>query len=55
MLNLTNITGAEVVEVRINDNGSTLWVNTEQGCVLRICQIKYIQVEDNRRRRKPCL
>jgi hypothetical protein len=37
---MQDITGAECVEVLISDNGKVLWVNTENGCVLRICQMK---------------
>jgi len=47
---MIDVTGAEAVEVRISMDGSTMWVNTEQGCVLRICRAKIIQVEDERKR-----
>jgi hypothetical protein len=43
-----DITGAEGVQVQIKDDGKVLWVNTENGCVLRICQIKHIEVNDGR-------
>jgi hypothetical protein len=43
-----DITGADGVQVQIKDDGKVLWVNTENGCVLRICQIKYIEVNDER-------
>ena len=37
---MKDITGAEAVEVYVSDDDKTLWVNTEKGCVLRICRIK---------------
>jgi len=39
---------AEGVEVSIREDGRVLWVNTEEGCVLRISKIKQIVVEDAR-------
>lgn len=45
---LVDITGAEIVDVEIRDDGKVLWVNTERGCVLRICRIKNVEVIDRR-------
>lgn len=45
---MLDITGAEYVQVAIRDDGKVLWVNTEQGCVLRICQVKNIEIVDER-------
>lgn len=42
-----DITGAECVEVSVRRDEKVLWVNTENGCVLRICQIKNICVDGN--------
>ncbi len=39
---------AEVVEVQVREDGRVLWVNTLQGCQLRICGIKVLVVEDER-------
>lgn len=45
-----DITGSEGVEVKVRNDGTVLWVNTiEGGCVLRICRIKEIVVEDERK------
>ena len=44
---MEDITGAEVVEVKIRNDGKVLWINTDKGCVLRICQIKKIVVCDD--------
>jgi hypothetical protein len=42
-----DITGAECVEVSVRRDKKVLWVNTENGCVLRISQIKNICVDGN--------
>jgi len=39
---------AEVVEVSIRKDGKVLWVNTEEGCVLRVSNIKDVIIEDDR-------
>lgn len=43
-----DITGAEGVQVQIKADGKVLWINTENGCVLRVCQIKNIEINDER-------
>ena len=35
-----DITGAEWVEVQISGDGTVLWVHTDKGTTLRICQIQ---------------
>ena len=45
---MNDITGAEEVELQIRDDGQVIWVNTENGCVLRICQIKHLSIVDGR-------
>ena len=42
----------EVVQIRIRDDGKVIWINTPEGCVCRICQIKELRVEDNRREKQ---
>lgn len=45
----TDITGSGTVEVHVRHDGKVLWVNTaENGCVLRICRINKIYVQDDR-------
>lgn len=44
-----DITGAEVAEVVIRDDGKVIWVNTEKGCVFRLCQIKSLSIDDRRK------
>ncbi len=38
----------EDVEVIIKDNGKVLWVNMPNGCVLRICCIRNLTIDDRR-------
>lgn len=35
----TNIPKAEIVEISIREDKSVIWINTEDGCVLRISNI----------------
>ncbi len=37
------------VEVEINSDGKTLWVNVDGICRLRVCQIPVLMIVDNRR------
>lgn len=43
-----DITGAEVVQIQVKADGSVVWVNTEMHCVLRICQVKSVEILDER-------
>lgn len=43
-----DITGSDIVMAEIRADGKVLWVNSEKGCVLRICQIKKFILEDRR-------
>lgn len=45
---MEDITGAEIVQIQIRNDGKVIWVNTENGCVLRICQIKKLEIVDLR-------
>lgn len=44
-----DVTGADHIEVRISADGKTLWVNSELRCLLRVCRIKSLRVQDDRR------
>lgn len=46
---MQDITGAEIVEIKVRDDGQVIWVNIDDICALRICQIKKVIVEDERR------
>jgi hypothetical protein len=39
-LAVLDISGAHAVEITVRRDGKVLWVNTEDGCVLRIYKIK---------------
>jgi hypothetical protein len=43
-----DITVAEIVELVIREDGKVVWVNTEKGCILRICRIGRIMLYDRR-------
>lgn len=43
-----DITGSEIVEIRIKNDGTVIWVTTETGPALRICRIKELTVVDER-------
>jgi len=43
-----DITGAEVVEVGIRNDGRVLWVNVNGICRLRVCRIKTLVLQDAR-------
>lgn len=47
---MQDITGARAVEVSVRDDGKVLWVNVDGLCVLRVCRIDYIEVNDARRK-----
>lgn len=36
------------VEVVIRSDGKVLWVNSDDGCVLRICEIEHLDLQDSR-------
>jgi hypothetical protein len=48
-----DISGSGMVEISIRHDGKVLWVNTaENACVLRICNIHKLVVEDNRPKKR---
>lgn len=42
---MVDITAPEIVHISMRDNGSVVWVNVNNRCVLRCCQIKNLQIE----------
>ena len=49
-----DITGSNGVSIQVSNSGEVIWINTdEQGCVLRICRIKKLIVDDQRNHRTP--
>jgi hypothetical protein len=43
-----DITRPKAVEVRLRNDGSVLWINVDGVCVLRCCQIKNMELIDER-------
>ena len=37
-----------IVEIEIREDGKVIWVNTEAGCILRICRVKAFRLLDHR-------
>lgn len=44
-----DLTAPECVEIRIKNDGKVVWVNTENGCQFRACQIKHLELVDERK------
>ena len=45
---VSDMVGAEFVEVEIRHDGKVLWINRDGVCVCRICRIDEIRVLDRR-------
>lgn len=53
-MTMLDITGTDIVEISIREDGKVVWVNTEDGCQLRICRIKgKIEIDDRRPNASP--
>lgn len=47
-----DISRAEHIEVHISIDGKRLWVNDEVTCLLRVCRIKNLYLQDDRSRKE---
>ncbi len=47
---MIDISGAEIVQIRVSHDGRTVWINREKACILRICRIKQLIVDDMRQK-----
>lgn len=45
-----DITGEEDLKISIRSDGKVLWINSKDGCILRICRISGKIVIDDKRR-----
>jgi hypothetical protein len=45
MLDLTDF---DTVEILIRRDGKVVWINTERGCLFRVCRIRTLYVTDER-------
>ena len=43
-----DISGAEVAEVSIKEDGKVLWINVDGVCVCRVCRIEKLVIDDRR-------
>lgn len=48
LVNMTDVTAPEVVEVVVRSDSKVLWVNVDGVCLFRACQIKQLIIEDER-------
>ena len=49
------ITAPKVIEILIQENGKTVWIYSEEGCLLRACQIEELILNDERTEALPHL
>jgi hypothetical protein len=45
---IIDITAPQHVEVRIRRDGKVVWINVDGTCVMRTCQIKQLELVDER-------
>jgi hypothetical protein len=45
---MEDITGPQIVEVEISQDGRTMWVNIDGECAFRVCTIGNVSVIDHR-------
>jgi hypothetical protein len=43
-----DITAPEIVQIQIKEDGKVVWINTEEGNTFRACQIKNLELVDDR-------
>ena len=47
---MIDLRDVESVQVVISKDGKVVWVNTDEGCVLRIHNFKILEIADDRER-----
>lgn len=45
-----DITGANLVEILIREDGHVVWVNVDGKCLLRVCRIVNVKLNDMRKK-----
>lgn len=45
---MVDITGSKCVQIEIRSDGKVLWINNEEGCLMRICEIEHLEIIDKR-------
>ena len=47
----TDWTGAKVCEISIREDGKIVWINVEGVCLLRVCRIENLVLDDRRKKK----
>jgi len=47
--NLKTIIGLEYLQIRISRDGTRVWINDTEKCLLRVARIKNIEIDDMRK------
>ena len=45
-----DITGPDIVEISIKEDGKVIWINVDGICACRICRIKELIIDDRRKK-----
>jgi len=51
---MKDITAPAFVQIQIKKDSKVVWINTENGCQFRACQIKFLEVNDHRINKSEC-
>lgn len=44
-----DITGPDIVEISIREDGKVIWINVDGICACRVCRIKELVIDDRRK------
>lgn len=44
-----DVSGPELVQIQIRQDGKVVWVNVDGLCLLRLCMISKLEIEDRRK------
>jgi hypothetical protein len=45
---MLDVTGVKHLQIEIRADGRVVWINTEEGCIFRACQVEQVELVDNR-------
>ncbi len=45
---LFDVTDVDHLQIEIRADGAVIWLNTKEGCLVRVCQIGQLELVDNR-------
>lgn len=46
--NLKDVSGLKVIEIIISSDGGKVWINNEEKCLFKACNIERIKIDDCR-------